>query len=126
MIAALLARNPWPAPNLGGVTTGPTGCSAPNAAVVAPSSNLITSLIGKIDHNFNQRNMLSGRYFYGDSTQSFPLALSGGGILPGFNTFTPTRVQLVSISLVSVLASNMVKLIVCVPGHGITWCGMQN
>ena len=109
VIAALLARNPWPAPNLSGVITGPTGCSAPNAAVIAPSSNLITSLIGKIDHNFNQRNMLSGRYFYGDSTQSFPLALSGGGILPGFNTFTPTRVQLVSISLVSVLASNMVN-----------------
>jgi hypothetical protein len=91
------------------VTTGPTGCSAPNAAVIAPSSNLITSLIGKIDHNFNQSNMLSGRYFYGDSKQSFPLALSGGGILPGFNTYTPTRVQLVSISLVSALAPNKVN-----------------
>jgi len=109
VIAALLARNPWPAPNLGGVTTGPTGCSAPNASVIAPSSNLITSLIGKIDHNFNQSNILSGRYYYGDSTQSFPLALSGGGILPGFNTFTPTRVQLVSISLVSILSSNKVN-----------------
>jgi hypothetical protein len=109
VIASLLARNPWPAPNLGGVTTGPTDCSAPNAAVIAPSSNLITSLIGKVDHNFNQSNMLSGRYFYGDSTQSFPLALSGGGILPGFNTFTPTRVQLVSISLVSILGPNKVN-----------------
>src|SRR5271154_453625 len=108
VIASLLARNPWPAPNLSGATTDQTGCSAPNAAVIAPSSNLITSLIGKIDHNFNQTNMLSGRYYYGDSTQSFPLALSGGGILPGFNTFTPTRVQLVSISLVSILGSNKV------------------
>src|SRR5579862_3025956 len=109
VIAALLARHPWPAPNLGGGTTGDTGCSAPNAAVIAPSSNLITSLIAKIDHNFNQSNLLSGRYFYGDSTQSFPLALSGGGILPGFNTFTPTRVQLVSLSLVSILGSNKVN-----------------
>jgi hypothetical protein len=109
VIASLLARNPWPAPNLSGATTDQTGCSAPNAAVIAPSSNLITSLIGKIDHNFNQTNMLSGRYYYGDSTQSFPLALSGGGILPGFNTFTPTRVQLVSISLVSILGSNKVN-----------------
>jgi Carboxypeptidase regulatory-like domain/TonB-dependent Receptor Plug Domain/TonB dependent receptor len=109
VMASLLARNPWPAPNLSGVTTSSTGCSAPNAAVIAPSSNLITSLIAKVDHNFNQNNMLSGRYFYGDSTQSFPLALSGGGILPGFNTFTPTRVQLVSISLVSVFGSNKVN-----------------
>jgi hypothetical protein len=109
VIASLLSRNPWPAPNLGGVATGETGCSAPNAAVIAPSSNDITSLIAKVDHNINKNNMLSGRYYYGDSTQSFPLALSGGGILPGFNTFTPTRVQLVSISLVSILGPNKVN-----------------
>ena len=110
VIAALLQRNPWPAPNLGGSTSGETGCdNGPNAAVVAPSSNDITSLIAKVDHNITQNNMLSGRYYYGDSTQSFPLALSGGGILPGFNTSTPTRVQLVSISLVSVLAPNKVN-----------------
>jgi hypothetical protein len=107
--AALLSREPWPAPNIAGVTTTPTGCSAPNASVVAPSSNDITSLIAKIDHNFNGNNLLSGRYFYGDSTQSFPLALSGGGILPGFNTYTPTRVQLVSLSYVSVLSPTKVN-----------------
>jgi len=77
--------------------------------VIAPSFNNITSLIAKIDHNINKSNMLSGRYYYGDSTQSFPLALSGDGILPGFNTDTPTRVQLVSISLVSILSSNKVN-----------------
>ncbi len=53
----------------------------------------------KIDHNFNQNNIVTGRYFFGDSTQSFPLALTAsGGQLPGFNTITPTRVQLVSLS----------------------------
>ncbi len=109
VVAALLARHPWPTPNIAGVSTGPTGCSAPNADVIAPSSNNITSLIAKIDHNFNANNMLTGRYYYGDSTQSFPLALSGGGILPGFNTFTPTRVQLVSISYVSVLTPTKVN-----------------
>lgn len=77
--------------------------------MIAPSFNNITSLIAKIDHNINKSNMLSGRYYYGDSTQSFPLALSGDGILPGFNTDTPTRVQLVSISLVSILSSNKVN-----------------
>ncbi len=41
--------------------------------------------------------------------QSFPLALTGGGVLPGFNTYTPTRVQLVSISYVSVLSPTKVN-----------------
>ena len=41
--------------------------------------------------------------------QSFPLALTGGGVLPGFNTNTPTRVQLVSISYVSVLSPTKVN-----------------
>jgi hypothetical protein len=103
VIVALLKRNPWPAPNIAGAT----GC--PNADVIAPSSNYITSLIAKVDHNFNSKNLLTGRYFYGDSTQSFPLALSGGGVLPGFNTFTPTRVQLVSLSYVSVLSPTRVN-----------------
>jgi Carboxypeptidase regulatory-like domain/TonB dependent receptor/TonB-dependent Receptor Plug Domain len=103
VIVALLQRKPWPAPNIAGAT------ACPNADVVAPSSNNITSLIAKVDHNFNSKNLLSGRYFYGDSTQSFPLALSGGGVLPGFNTFTPTRVQLVSLSYVTVVSPTNVN-----------------
>jgi len=89
VIAALLARNPWPAPNL------PDG----TASIVSPSYNKLTSFIAKIDHSFNVNNLVTGRYFFGDSIQSFPLALTAsGGQLPGFNTFTPTRVQLVSLS----------------------------
>ena len=38
-------------------------------------------------------DLLTARYFYGDSDQSFPLALGGGTTVPGFNTVTPTRVQ---------------------------------
>ncbi len=42
--------------------------------------------------------------------QSFPLALTAsGGQLPGFNTYTPTRVQLVSISYVHTFGSNKVN-----------------
>ncbi|MDX6460024.1 MAG: hypothetical protein QOE55_3721, partial [Acidobacteriaceae bacterium] len=103
VIIALLKRNPWPIPNIAGAT------SCPNADVIAPSSNNITSLIAKLDHNFDSKNLLTGRYFYGDSTQSFPLALSGGGVLPGFNTFTPTRVQLVSLSYVTVVSPTKVN-----------------
>jgi outer membrane receptor protein involved in Fe transport len=91
VIIALLARNPFPA-----VSNSATSC--PNLTASTPFSNSVDSLIGKIDHSFNPNNLLSGRYYYGNSTQLFPLSLTGGGTLPGFNTYTPTRVQLVSIS----------------------------
>ncbi|MFZ3214697.1 MAG: TonB-dependent receptor [Candidatus Acidiferrales bacterium] len=111
VISALLAHypngDPWPLPNL----PSNTNCGAPAlaASVVAPSYNNLTSLIAKVDHNFNQNNILTGRYYFGDSVQSFPLALTGGGVLPGFNTDTPTRVQLVSISYVSILSPTKVN-----------------
>jgi hypothetical protein len=100
VIAQLLARHPWPAPNL------PSG----QASVVSPSFNDLTSFIAKIDEQFNPSNTLTGRYFFGDSIQSFPLALTAsGGQLPGFNTFTPTRVQLVSISYTHTIGANKVN-----------------
>jgi hypothetical protein len=116
VIAALLARNPWPAPNLNVAydPTNPgfeTGCPAgPNASVISPSYNRVDSMIAKIDHNINSRNLVTGRYFFGDSSQAFPLALTAsGGQLPGFNTFTPTRVQLVSLSHVWTLSGTKVN-----------------
>jgi len=107
VIAALLARKPWPAPNLSqGIPLKTPG----TASVVSPSFNNLTSLIAKIDHSFNPNNLLTGRYFFGDSVQSFPLALTAsGGQLPGFNTYTPTRVQLVSLSYVRTIGANKVN-----------------
>ncbi|HKS68300.1 MAG TPA: carboxypeptidase regulatory-like domain-containing protein, partial [Candidatus Acidoferrales bacterium] len=112
VVAALLARNPWPGPNIPGtyggalVGTEDDSCpNGPNASVTAPSYNNLSSFIGKVDENFDQNNVLTGRYFFGDSTQAFPLALTAsGGQLPGYDTVTPTRVQLVSISYVHVLS----------------------
>jgi Carboxypeptidase regulatory-like domain/TonB dependent receptor-like, beta-barrel len=104
VVANLLARHPWPAPNLG------INTPCPNSSVISPSFNRLSSAIGKIDHNFNPENVITGRYFFGDSVQSFPLALTAsGGQLPGFNTYTPTRVQLVSISYVHTLGPNKVN-----------------
>jgi len=103
VIAALLAKHPWPAPNISSAVTAGT---CPNSSVTTPSFNNLSSFIGKIDHNFNQNNIVTGRYFFGDSTQAFPLALTAsGGQLPGFNTVTPTRVQLVSLSYVHVFSA---------------------
>ena len=90
--AALLARNPWPAPNI------PVGSNGNNLLTSDPASNRVDSVIAKIDHRFSENDNLTGRYYFGDSDQSFPLALVGGGILPGFNTVTPTRVNILSLS----------------------------
>jgi hypothetical protein len=106
----------WPAANLpnsacGLPAAGVAGPGAGCAAVITPFSNNVTgSGIVKLDHSINANNILSGRYFYSSSDQSFPLALSPtGGQLPGGNTVTPTRVHLVSLSLVSSLSANKVN-----------------
>jgi outer membrane receptor protein involved in Fe transport len=92
----------WPAPNF----VNPSG----NAVVITPFYNRVDSMIAKLDHTINTNNIISGRYFYSNSEQSFPLALSPtGGQLPGGNTVTPTVVHLVSLSLVSTLSSTKVN-----------------
>lgn len=112
--------NFWPQPNIGTRPTAPpngdldptwkaydTGCpnGRPNLALSTLFNNRVDSMIAKVDHNFNANNMLTGRYYFGDSDQSFPFAQLAGGLLPGFNTITPTRVQLVSISYVKVMGT---------------------
>lgn len=87
VIAKLLARNPW----------GPLGTSE-SLITSDKANNRVDSVIAKIDHRFSEKDLLTGRYYYGDSDQSFPLALVGGGLLPGFNTVTPTNVDIVSLS----------------------------
>ena len=106
----LLARNPWPAPNIPGVQSDLTGCpTAPNLATSTRFYNNVDSLIAKVDYNPNANNNITGRYYYGNSNQSFPFAQLAGGLLPGFNTITPTRVQLVSLSWVKVVNSSQVN-----------------
>jgi len=113
----LLARDPWPTPNIPGATANLDGtCNPPSASAASDNlatatkfKNRVDSMIAKIDHSFNPNNMLTGRYYFGDSDQSFPFAQLAGGLLPGFNTVTPTRVQLVSISYVKVVNSDQVN-----------------
>ena len=105
VIEGILDRNPWPAPN----NPVPLFDPAPNVFLTTRASNRVDSLIIKVDHNFNKSNMLTGRYYFGDSDQSFPLAILAGNQLPGFNTVTPTRVQLVSLSFVHVPSTRQVN-----------------
>ena len=105
----------WPKPNLTGSCIATTDDAIPqtlvssNTLLSTPFSNRVDNAIVKIDHEFNKNNILTGRYYIGDSTQLFPLALTGGGALPNYNTLTPTRVQLISISYVSVLSPSIVN-----------------
>ena len=94
----------WPAPNLPGAGPG-----SPNSVASAPAANDVDSFIAKIDHSFNERNQISGRYFFGNSQQSFPLGLAGGNNLPNTNTFSPIRTQLLSLSYVHVVSSRQVN-----------------
>jgi hypothetical protein len=103
VIQALLSRHPWPAPNIN------AGGGCPNLSAATPFKNRVDSFIGKIDQNFNASNLVTGRYYFGDSDQSFPFAQLAAGILPGFNTITPTRVQLISLSYVKVVNSAQVN-----------------
>ena len=114
--AAILARNPFPTPNIpgtfGAAFVGQEDAGCPNGNNLSDSTsffNRVDSFIGKIDHNFNPNNMLAGRYYYGNSHQSFPFAQLAGGLLPGFNTITPTRVQLIALSYVKVINSSQVN-----------------
>src|SRR5271165_1166714 len=107
VIQNLLALNPWPQP-----TNSSNDCyvnGGTNAALATPFSNRVDNGIVKIDHSFNKNNILTGRYYIGDSTQLFPLALTGGGLLPNYNTRVPTRVQMIAISYVSVLSPSLVN-----------------
>ena len=104
-----------PANYIPGIISTDAGCFSgtsfsPDYTAIAPSFNNLSSFIAKIDHSFSKKNSITGRYFFGDSTQQFPLALNAtGGQLPGFDTVTPTRVQLVSISDVHVVSPTTVN-----------------
>src|SRR5262249_14362892 len=101
--------NPWPTPNISSGVSDQAGCDSNNLAISTRFKNRVDSMIAKVDHNFNSNNLLTGRYYFGDSDQSFPFAQLAGGLLPGFNTVTPTRVQLVSLSYVKVINANQVN-----------------
>ena len=96
VITALLARNPYPAPNIAGAYSDAEwlhqSCHPDSHQQCFHSTsfyNRVDSAIAKIDHNFNPNNMVAGRYYIGDSSQAFPFAQLAGGQLPGFDTVHP-------------------------------------
>jgi hypothetical protein len=78
-------------------------------AIGGPATNNLDSAIAKIDYNLNTNNQISGRYFFGNSHQSFPLGIGGGNNLPNTNTNAPIRTQLVSLSWVKTVSPEKVN-----------------
>jgi outer membrane receptor protein involved in Fe transport len=106
VIAALLARSPWPTPN----SATPDSCATVNnVSATTTIFNSVNSVIAKADYNINQKNLLTARYYYSTSNQSFPLGLGGTGDLPGYNTVTPTNVNLLSVSYLTTLSVTKVN-----------------
>ena len=76
-------------------------------------TNNVDSLIAKIDHQFNDSESLTGRYAFAHSQQVFPAGRAGVSVqargLPQFAQTSPTRVQLVSASLLSTLSPSKIN-----------------
>ena len=74
--------------------------------------NDLDSYIAKIDHQLTASESLTGRYAFARSQQVFPLGGLGfgaGSRLPLFAQSSPTRVQLVSVSLLSSLTPTKIN-----------------
>jgi hypothetical protein len=102
VIASLLASNPW------GVLPQSNG----SETFTTPFSNNSDNLIAKVDQHlklFSPGDLLTARYFYAHGMQSFPLGmLYTGSSAPGYNTSTPTHVNILSLSYTSIPKTNLI------------------
>jgi hypothetical protein len=103
VIQNLLNSNPW-----GALPASGDG----NETFTTPFINNSDNVIVKADqhlHWFSAGDLLTGRYYFSRGTQSFPLGmLYTGSSAPGYNTITPTHVNIVSMSYTSVPRSNLI------------------
>jgi outer membrane receptor protein involved in Fe transport len=95
--------------NSNGHCSGGNNVWPTTTAAGGPATNNLDSALIKIDHSLNANNQISGRYFFGNSHQSFPLGVGGGNNLPNTNTDAPIRTQLVSVSWVRTVSPTKVN-----------------
>jgi hypothetical protein len=90
---------------------GPTSAVATgnNYSFAAPNTNDSDNFLARVDHNFNDRLTLNGRYIFGDGNQTFPLTSGNGSPLPQYQTVVPTRIQLFGANLTQVLSSRLIN-----------------
>jgi hypothetical protein len=103
VIKSLLASKPWG-------TLPLTGSG--DETFTTPFSNNSDNVIAKVDQHlnlFSPGDLLTGRYYYSHGMQSFPLGmLFTGSSAPGFNTSTPTHVNIISLSYTTIPRSNLI------------------
>jgi hypothetical protein len=103
VIKSLLNSKPWG-------TLPATGDGS--ETFTTPFLNNSDNIIAKADqhlHLFSAGDLLTGRYYYSHGMQSFPLGmLYTGSSAPGYNTTTPTHVNIASLSYTSVPKSNLI------------------
>jgi hypothetical protein len=103
VIQSLLAANPW-----GALPASGTGSETFTTPFLNNSDNVILKADQHL-HLFSTGDLLTGRYYYSHGMQSFPLGmLYTGSSAPGYNTITPTHVNIVSLSFTSVPKSNLI------------------
>jgi hypothetical protein len=102
VIGNILKSKPW----------GSLPQSDGSETFTTPFSNNSDNVIAKLDQHlklFSPGDLLTGRYFYSHGKQSFPLGmLYTGSSAPGFNTTTPTHVNIVSLSYTTIPRSNLI------------------
>ena len=102
VINSLLGSKPW----------GTLPATGGNATFTTPFLNNSDNVIAKVDQHlklFSPGDLLTGRYYYSHGMQSFPLGmLYTGSSAPGFNTSTPTHVNIVSLSYTSIPKPNLI------------------
>src|SRR5579863_1103113 len=87
--------------------------NTPQIASVVNDKNDLDNFSVKVDQNLTNTEQLTGRYAFGQSYQVFPLGNNGGfgkgSRLPQFAQTSPTRVQVVSVSLLSTLSPTRIN-----------------
>jgi hypothetical protein len=87
--------------------------NTPTIPGVVRDKNDMDSFIGKVDHNFTDKEQLTGRYAFARSEQVFPLGSAGGfgkgSRLPQFAQTSPTRVQVLSLSHLSTFSAHKIN-----------------
>jgi hypothetical protein len=102
VIQSLLNSNPW----------GTLPATGGDETFTTPFLNNSDNVIAKVDQHlnlFSPGDLLTGRYFFSHGTQSFPLGmLYTGSSAPGYNTSTPTHVNIVSLSYTTIPKPNLI------------------
>jgi hypothetical protein len=103
VIQSLLNSKPW-----GALPSTGDGSETFTTPFINNSDNLIVKADQHL-HWLSAGDLLTGRYFYSHGKQSFPLGmLYTGSSAPGYNTTTPTHVNIASLSYTSVPRSNLI------------------